>query len=72
MGLIATLLKYVLKYLVPCLIIIAIMLNVVTIVAFPVRMNPEMPQFLRIIAIGTPLDSRESRSLCLHEETGSP
>ncbi|MFQ5834194.1 MAG: ATP-binding protein [Candidatus Thorarchaeota archaeon] len=55
MGVITTLLKYGLKYGVPLLIGIVVILNLAVFLAFPVRINPSMPSWLRLIGVGAPL-----------------
>ncbi|MFQ5831271.1 MAG: ATP-binding protein [Candidatus Thorarchaeota archaeon] len=55
MGFITTLLKYGIRYGVPLFIGIMVTLNLVVFLAFPVRINPSMPSWLRLIGVGTPL-----------------
>ncbi|MHA2432398.1 MAG: hypothetical protein ACXADO_04130, partial [Candidatus Thorarchaeota archaeon] len=55
MGFLTTLLKYGLKYGVPLLIGLVVVLNLSVFLAFPVRFNPSMPSWLRFIGVWTPL-----------------
>jgi len=55
MGWLGSLIKFLLKYVAPVTIGFLVVINVTILLAYPVQLNPEMPVYLRFVAIGTPL-----------------